>query len=289
MLAMSTSAATSTRPGAQATGPVRVGAVSFLNTVPLVDGLERLANLSLRFTVPSALVGMLLRDEVEIALCSSIDYQMAEEPLAIVPAGLLGCEGSTLTVRLYSRVEAPLVGEVHCDADSHTSIMLMRILMREIYGRDPRIVEYDARRRTAGAVPVEWPESLLLIGDKVVTDAPPAAAYPITLDLGDLWHRHTGLPFVFATWMARAECDAARVATAAAALDRQRRHNRERLDGIVQREAAARGWPPDLARAYLTERLVYEYTLARQSGLEAFFEKAAQHGLIARRREIRLV
>jgi chorismate dehydratase len=266
--------------------PVRIGVVSFLNTLPLIDGLERLSNLELCSSVPSRLIDQLTRGEVEIGLCSSIDYQRSEVPLVLLPAGLLGCDGATMTVRLYSQVPAERIGRVHCDADSHTSIALLQILMREVMDIDPEIVEYDARRKVAGDVPVEWPQTMLLIGDKVVTDAPPATVYPHQLDLGELWRRHTGAPFVFAAWMARHDADRRRLATAAAALDRQRRHNQQRLDRIVHQHAASRNWPLELARQYLTRRLVYEYTPEREAALELFFRKAREHGLIERLRPV---
>ena len=81
---------------------IRLGVVSFVNTLPLIDGLENLAELDLRFTVPSLLLDQLLGDEVDLALCSSIDYQQSDSPLVVVPVGLLGSDGTTLTVRLYS-------------------------------------------------------------------------------------------------------------------------------------------------------------------------------------------
>ena len=204
--------------------PVRVGVVSFLNTRPLIDGLDDLADLDLRYTVPSRLLDRLLEDEVDLALCSSIDYQRSAVPLVVVPVGLLGCEGSTLTVRLYSAGPLDRIDEVHCDTDSHTSIVLMQILLKELYGLEPGVVSYDAHDP-----PREPPKAMLLIGDKVVTDAPPAIRYPHQLDLGAAWARRTGLPFVFALWLARRDADPALISTAAAVLDRQRRHNRQRL------------------------------------------------------------
>ena len=66
------------------TRPVRLGVVSFVNTLPLIDGLERLADIDLRYSVPSLLMDTLLAGEVDLALCSSIDYQRSPEPLVIV-------------------------------------------------------------------------------------------------------------------------------------------------------------------------------------------------------------
>jgi chorismate dehydratase len=268
---------------------VRVGAVRFLNTLPLIYGLEQLRDLAIGCSVPSLLLDELLAGETDLALCSSIDYQRSPQPLVIIPAGVLGCCGPTLTVRLYSIGPIEALRDVYCDTDSHTSIALMQILFAERYGLTPNCVDYDAREHVAHNKPMQWPEAMLLIGDKVVTDSPPAVRYPYQLDLGELWHEMTGLPFVFATWMARRDSDPQRLRSAAAALDRQRRRNRLRMGEIVTRHAAARNWPIDLAAEYLTHRLSYTFDDAALAGLELFFEKAQQHDLIEQRRPIEVL
>lgn len=267
-------------------GAIRLGVVSFVNTLPLIDGLERLADVELKHTVPSLLLDQLLSRNVDLALCSSIDYQRSERPLIVLPVGMLGCQGPTLTVRLYSRIALKSLQAVHCDSDSHTSVALMRILLKELHGVEPRVIDYDAREHVAGNKPLEWPEAMLLIGDKVVTDSPPAVRYPFQLDLGAAWHEHTGLPFVFALWMAHADADPAMLDSAAAILDHQRRHNLERIDGMIHRRAKPRHWPADLAADYLKRHILYEPTAEAFRGLEAFFDKARLHGLIAQRRPL---
>jgi len=267
---------------------VRLGAVSFLNTLPLIDGLSLLWGVDVRFSVPSLLSEMLRTGEVDVALCSSIDYQQLDEELVIVPCGLLGCEGPTLTVRLYSAEPIERVQRVYCDTDSHTSVALLQILLKEMHNIQPELVAFDAREHVAEHRTIEWPGAMLLIGDKVVTDSPPAVRYPHQLDLGEAWHTHTGLPFVFAIWMAKRSADVELVRRAAMALDHQRRHNVERLDSIVHRAAGRTKWPKDLARTYLRERLVYEVTEPRLAGMELFHRKAHEHGLIPSLRPLQI-
>lgn len=276
------------KPAAVASRPIRLGVVSFLNTLPLIDGLERLADVQLRHSVPSRLVDQLVGGEVDLALCSSIDYQRAAEPLVIVPAGLLGCDGPTLTVRLYSRNPISELDQVFCDIDSHTSVALLRILLKELHGISPELLDYDAREQNHATRESDWPGAMLLIGDKVVNDSPPAERFPHQLDLGEAWRELTGMPFVFATWMALASADPAMLSTAAAVLDRQRRHNVERIDRIIARHAEAHGWPADLAREYLTQKLVYDVDDRRLAALELFFVKVREHGLIDRLRPVEL-
>ncbi|MCI0363302.1 MAG: menaquinone biosynthesis protein [Phycisphaerales bacterium] len=264
--------------------PIRLGVVSFVNTLPLIDGLERLSDVELHHSVPSLLLDQLTSGAVDVALCSSIDYQRSEVPLRVLGAGLLGCDGPTLTVRLYSNEPIAELQRVYCDTDSHTSIALLQILLKEVHGIEPELIDYDAREHVAQNKPIEWPQAMLLIGDKVVTDSPPAVRYPHQLDLGDAWVRHTGLPFVFAVWMARADAEPSALATAAAVLDRQRRYNAPRIDTIIHHRAKPRRWPGDLAADYLKQHIAYEFTAERRAGLELFFTKARDHGLI---RELR--
>ncbi|MDA0975630.1 MAG: menaquinone biosynthetic enzyme MqnA/MqnD family protein [Phycisphaerales bacterium] len=265
--------------------PCRLGVVSYLNTLPLIAGLEACEGLELDHAVPSELVGRLVDHRADLALCSAFDYLASPVPLAIVPVGMLGCHGATMTVRLYSRVPAARVRRVHADTDSHTSVKLLSVLLRERYGVAVELVPYDARSPDSG----DSPESLLLIGDKVIVDAPDHRKYPHQLDLGEAWLESFGLPFVFATWMCRADLDDAarkRVRTAAALLDRQRRHNRSRIPGIVHRHAIGRGWPRFDAELYLDRMLRYDFDGHARAGLAKFFELVAQHGLVDAPRSI---
>ncbi len=266
--------------------PIRLGVVSFINALPLIDGLGRLDGLQMCHDVPSRLLGRLVSGEIDVGLCSSIDYQQSDEPLVALRAGLLGCDGPTLTVRLFSRAPIEELDRVHCDSDSHTSVVLLQVLLKEIYGSEPEVVPQGAPRGNGDA---QWPNAMLLIGDKVITACPSVADFPWQLDLGAAWVEHTGLPFVFALWMGMRRADPSLLAIAEAILDRQRRHNAERIDGIVHREAGPRGWPPRLAGEYLKSRIAFDFTEDRRRGLELFFDKAHAHGFVERRRPLELV
>jgi chorismate dehydratase len=266
---------------------IRLGAVSYLNTLPLIEGLGAHAGIDLTLAAPSRLLAMLEGGEVDAALAPVIDAMRADREMELIPAGAIGCEGATLTVRLYSTGPFDRVARVHADTESHTSIGLARWALRERYGVEPEFVEFDARERveSAGGAGVEWPEAMLMIGDKVVTDSPPAVRYPHQIDLGEAWRERTGLPFVYAMWMrpADAELDeekGAALAGALASLDRQRRFNRTRLDWIVSRRAKGRRWPADLAREYLGRRLTYEVGERQVTAVERFFDEAAGLGVI---------
>lgn len=267
---------------------IRVGAVSYLNTLPLIEGLSRGTGAVLTLAAPSHLLPMLESGQIDLALAPVIDAQRAACPVELIPAGGIGCEGATMSVRLYSTKPFEHVTRLHADIDSHTSVALAKWILHERFGTTPEMVEFDARERveTTGT-PVEWPAAMLMIGDKVVTDSPPAVRYPHQIDLGDAWRTLTGLPFVYAVWMRPVTPldpeRAARVEAFVRVLDRQRRFNATRLDWIVSTHAAARRWPADLAREYLGSCLRYDITERQVVAIERFFDEAASLGLIERR------
>ena len=259
--------------GTPQAGLPRVGCVSYLNSVPLIDGLDP-SVATVRFDVPAKLLEQLQTGAVDVALCPAVDYFRSQTPLVLVPASGIGCEGPTLTVRLFSRVPIEQIERVHADVESHTSVALLQVVLHERYGLRPRLIDYRIHE-----APTEPPQAVLLIGDKVVTDAPPMAEYPHGLDLGETWHELTGLPFVFAVWMARQDAELDGLPEHLAHL---RERNAGRIDELAQHHAARHGWPADLARRYWGQILHYEIGPRQLEAMERFAELAAGLGLIER-------
>ena len=261
----------------------RVGCVSFLNARPLIDGLDEKPDLLVKFDVPSRLLDDLEAGLVDVALCPVIDVQRSRQELEVVPAGGIGCDGTTLTVRLFSQSPLEQIDRVYADTDSHTSIVLLQIILAKRFGLRPPLIDYHAREHVAEHRPIDWPPAVLLIGDKVVTDSPPAVRYPHQLDLGHAWRELTGLPFVFAVWLARRGAD---LGDLPRTLDETRRRNATRIDAIVAQHAEAHGWPADLAQQYLGRWLRYEIGPKQVEAMRRFFELAGELGLIDRLRPL---
>lgn len=267
--------------------PVRIGYVRYLNTAPLVAGLEKLAALEMTAAVPSRIIGMLLEDQIDVGLVSLVDAARSDRELALLPVGMIGCDGPTMTVRVFSREPLERVDVVHADTDSHTSAALCRVVLERMHGRRVEVVDFDARERFAPGAQGDLPRAMLLIGDKVVADPPARDLYPHQLDLGQAWKELTGLPFMYAVWMVEASrIDDERVGRAAQLLDRQRRHNLTRLDWIVQTEAPKHRWPLETARRYVGELLRYEVTDRAREAAGVFLGECARLG-IAPEREVR--
>ena len=243
----------------------RIGSVSFLNARPLIAGLDEDSRVQLSLEVPSRLLDGMRERRYETALLPVIDYQKLEG-LKIIPAGGIGSDGETLTVRVFSRVPIDRITRVACDTDSHTSVALVKVILAERYGLNPEFVELSRTRNA---------ETMLLIGDKVVCESP--EGYPHQLDLGEAWKVLTGLPFVFAAWTTRQIDDLGGLHEALCAA---RERGMKQIDAIVREFAIPRGWPADLARRYLTEHLTYAIGPREIEAIQLFHRKAYAHGAL---------
>jgi len=259
-----------------------VAAVSFLNARPLIEGLDEEPGVHLISDVPSRLLKTLVEDRAAVALCPVIDFQLSPAELSIVPAGAIGSDGPTLTVRVFSQVPMAEVTRVHTDGDSHTSVALLAVVFNELYGRLPEVKALESSDVNGSDAP---PVTVLLIGDKVVRNEPDPAFYPHQLDLGEAWRRMTGLPFVFACWMAQADHDLGDLPDI---LRRYRNFNRNRVAEIATAHAKASGWPEGLAAAYLGKILRYDIGSRELEAIELFWQRCHDLGLLERLRPIKL-
>lgn len=249
------------------TPAVRVASVGFCNARPLIAGLGDRPGVSLSLHVPADLLAELESRRADVALLPTIDLQRLPG-LAMIPAGAIGCDGPTLTVRLFSKSPIEQTKVLACDPDSHTSVALARIIFEKRFGLRPEFV--DLRRATGSPF-----ETKLLIGDKVVCEEPPDM--PHQLDLGQAWKELTGLPFVFAIWTCFDEFDASAIARE---LDAARVRGVGAIDSIVATHAVPRGWPAELARRYFTEYLRFDVGPRQVEAISLFHRLASELGVI---------
>jgi chorismate dehydratase len=240
----------------------------------LIYGLESLDWIDLSLDVPSRLLGGLVEKRFDVALLPVIDYQRMSG-LRLLTAGGIGCDGPTLTVRIFSREPMNEIRALACDTDSHTSVALARVVLAERFGIRPTIVDFDFHRERNPVEQTEVKVAQLLIGDKVVCQEP--HGYPHQIDLGQAWKELTGLPFVFAAWMAR---DGVGLGTLPAVLERARRSGLRHVDEIIEAHAVPRGWPAHVARQYLTEYLKFDIGPQHLEAIRLFHRLAHKHGII---------
>ena len=251
---------------------LRIGSVSYLNAKPLIYGLEHSADLEVALDVPSRLLEGLEQKRFDVALLPVIDYQRMAG-LVLVPSGGIGCDGPTLTVRIFSHVPVERITRLACDTDSHTSVALARIVLAERYGIRPDFVDATF---TGGARGTRESDAQLLIGDKVVCEEPKGFEYQV--DLGGAWKEMTGLPFVFAAWMAREGVD---LRDLPERLEKAKREGVARAKELVERYAVPRGWPVGEAVEYLTHYLKFDVAERQIQAIELFHRLAGKHQIVA--------
>ena len=246
----------------------RLGVVSYLNAKPLIAGLESAEDVALIYDVPARLSGLLERGKVDVALVPVIDLLVENRDWQIVSDACIGCDGETLTVRVFSRVEPERIQTLHVDGDSHTSVALATIIWRELYRRQLDIVPFVESKK-------EECEAVLLIGDKVVNHPP--IGFDIETDLGSAWKSLTALPFVFAVWAGPRGRDVSALATR---LGRARDLGVEASEAIAVDFGPGLGWPDALAKRYLTTRLKFTLGQRQRRGMARFLELAQAHDLV---------
>ena len=249
---------------------VRIGAVSYLNTKPLVFGLaQRAPWAEIVYDLPSRLADQLAQGNLDVALIPSIEF-FQDPSYKIVSDACIGCRGPVLSVKLFSRTPINKIKTLALDEGSRTSAALVRILLQERFGIEP-ILEPLPIGTTAEETSTD---GVLLIGDRAIHR--PAGSFVEEWDLGDQWCRWSELPFVFAMWVAR---EGANTEGVEAALEAARDEGLKHLPQIAHDEAAAVGMDPQQCLAYLRDNLYFYLGNREQRGLQLYYRHAAALGL----------
>jgi chorismate dehydratase len=210
--------------------PARLGAVSYLNTKPLVRGLpERPDLFTLRFDVPSECAALLHAGRVDLGLIPAIEYLRGD--FRIVPDIAIGSDGPVDSVAIFTTVPIERVRTLALDVNSRTSVALTRILCRKLWGIAPVFMPAEPDL----AAMLTRADAALVIGDPALAIDP--ARYGTTkVDLGLAWQALTGLPFVYAAWVGPAGAvDADQVA----ALQAARARGEQEVEAIARETAPA--------------------------------------------------
>jgi chorismate dehydratase len=234
-----------------------VGAVSYLNTKPLLYGIERAPvrkDIELVIDHPASIAAMLVNNEIDMGLV----------PVAIIPSlreyyingnYCIGSNGNVASVCLFSEVPVGEVERVLLDYQSRTSVQLARILLREYWRIDPGLVHTSADFRgqiggtTAGVV----------IGDRALEQR---LRSKYIYDLAEAWKGMTSLPFVFAAWISNKRLDPGFV----------RLFDEANRQGVLQIDAVVAENPYSIfnLQDYFTRHLNYELDEPKRRGMEKF-------------------
>ena len=236
---------------------IRIGAVSYLNTKPLLYGIERsrvMNEIELIVDYPASIADMLLKDEIDMGLV----------PVAIIPKlshsfintdYCIGSDGPVASVCIFSDKPLETIDTVLLDYQSRTSVALAKILLKEHWKVTPKLVDAGKDFRdhihgnTAGVV----------IGDRALQQRKHS---PFVYDLGEAWKQFTGLPFVFAGWISNKPIDPGFI----------ERFGQANKEGLLQIPNVVRDNPyPDFdLHAYFTKYLDYSLDDPKRKGLELF-------------------
>jgi len=236
---------------------IRIGAVSYLNTKPLLYGIERAAirkDIDMIIDYPANIASMLVNDDIDMGLV----------PVAIIPHlknyyingdYCIGSNGNVASVCLFSESPIDKVEKVLLDYQSRTSVQLARFLLKEHWKIKAELIEAGKDFRdfikgtTAGVV----------IGDRALEQR---KISPFIYDLAGAWKSFTGLPFVFAAWISNKPIDPAFITE----FDKANREGLLHIDEVV----AENPYPAYPLREYFTKNLDYRLDDEKRRGLQRF-------------------
>jgi len=220
----------------------------------------------LDFRIPAACADQMATGAADIGIVPC--FELTHQDLDIIPGAGIACHGPVRSILLVSKRPAAQIRTLAVDSSSRTSVQLARVILERRYGAEyqamPHAPELEAMLRIADAA--------LVIGDPALHLDPATLPYEVH-DLGAEWVEMTGLPMVFAVWAARKDIVTPDVVEAFRA---SCRYGLERMDDIVAAESAARGFPPEVVREYLTRYIVHELGPRDYQGMELFLRYARE-------------
>lgn len=262
---------------------LRISAISFLNTAPLMWNFEHgdtqaalARDFEISYTVPSLCADALRAGDADIGIIPVAEY--ARIPgLIILPDVAIAARGPVRSILLVSNKPLEDIRTIAADTNSRTTIALARLLFAKWWNGAPEFRPMPPQLDTM----LEACDAAVIIGDAaLLVDRSRYATY----DLAEEWMRLTGRPFVFAFWAVRM----AALRDMRPALDLGSAFRDSRNEGLspANIQQIAREWSPrtglteaDVA-AYLTENIYYSLDPDTISGLELFFQLCAEYRLL---------
>jgi chorismate dehydratase len=239
----------------------RIGAVSYLNTRPLLLGMEQSPfrdSIDLVKSYPAQIAQDLLDDTIDIGLIPVAIMPLLKNP-QVISKYVIGTEGKVASVALFSQVPMDQIEKVYLDYQSRTSVALAKILFKQYWNK-----EVEFLIATEGYInEISGTTAGIIIGDRALGSL---NRFEHIYDLGLAWKQYSGLPFVFAAWVANKPVPAAFME----AFDVANGYGLNHLDEVISL-IPANEQEYDLYK-YYTENISYELTPEKRKGLELFLE-----------------
>ena len=249
----------------------RIGCVPYLNSRPLIYGLEG----KIRLETPAKLADLLRAGELDCALVPVVEY--LEHPhYQILPAICIASRGPVRSVYLAYRGPLSRLKRIFLDPNSKTSSLLLKVILGEFFGLEPDTL--DPRQTEP-----ETDDARLLIGDPALLQRGRLLDSGWNLlDLGEAWTDATELPFVYACWLVREGSNAMAYLEI---LTRAREEGLRRLDEIICAESR---FPEKMVRSYFKEAMRYDFGADEIKGILEFQRLLKKWGLITGEATLRL-
>ena len=246
---------------------LRLGAVSYLNTKPLVYGLGAHADeFDVRFDVPAKCAELLHENKVDLGLIPAIEYLRGD--YAIVPNISIASDGEVATVAVFTRKPMDQVATLALDLSSRTSVALTRVLCAKRWDIAPKFTPAEPDLEAM----LQKADAALVIGDPAFEIDP--AKHDVTkVDLGAEWKALTGLPFVYAMWVGRPGVASPKHCRL---LEEARTLGVAHLDDIAGEVGGADALLVKRVLTYLRDNLRYSLGEGEIAGLRRFHELAAE-------------
>ncbi|MDH4037503.1 MAG: menaquinone biosynthesis protein [Candidatus Krumholzibacteria bacterium] len=241
---------------------IRIGKIPYLNSILFFHGLENEPGVRLEPLVPRALSSAVAEDEVDagpVPLVTAWEVEDRFLPLGDFCISSIDRARSILffSKRPFERLDGATIGVTN---QTSTSVRLLKTLLTNAW-----------RVRPARFAHVDWPnnDAFLLIGDEALIHRRGVKDYPHVADLGEVWHKWTGLPFVFARWLVRADLADADKARLVSMLDASIAEGWAHFERVVAPRVADLNMSIEEMREYL-QGFRFRMTAAEQQAIERF-------------------
>jgi len=241
----------------------KVSAVSYLNTIPFIYGINQSDlkdKIDLSLDYPSVCAQKLIENKVDIALVPIVVLKQNPQ-FNIISDYCIGANGNVDTVCLYSDVPLMEVQEIYLDYQSRTSVELLKLLCRDHWN-----ISADFRISTEGfESKIEGKTAALIIGDRAFSAN---GKYNFMYDLSASWKEMTGLPFVFACWISNKEIEKDFIFEFNTSL----KIGIENLEEAIKKES--KNYPHcKNPKEYLNHKISYTLDEDKRKGMELFLSK----------------
>lgn len=267
---------------------MRVGRIPYINCYPVYGAIDRKIvplDGDLVDGVPSVLNTAMAAGKLDVSVISAVEYARDAARYLLLSDLAISCDGPVRSVMLFSRRPAESLdhARVLVSRSSMTSVALLQLMFEQVWRSSPAFVPADAEIADLARSGAERHDARLIIGDAalLLTSGTSAmsADYPYVYDLGSVWKEWTGLPFVFAVWVAQRTTPVAASLAIHAQLIQSRDWGLAHLDQLATQAAVATGVVRSKALEYLSG-LDYGLRYEHLAGLTTFFGMLAASGRV---------